>query len=187
MLSDRERSQWLADHILPNESLIRSWLARYSDFEADDIIQEAYVFIIKVDKKNITNPVGYFYTICRNIVYRKYKEMDVINISSISAIQSEMLIDPVPHLEEIVDARSELRFLEEIIQKIPEKYRNVFIERKINGHTQKHCSKKLGISENIVEKRLAHSLALVAKFYSQRESQYKATPIGWIRGNKKIS
>ena len=151
MLANTERSYWLATHILPNEHVVRSWLARFPDFDADDIIQEAYVVLAGSDFTKVTNPVGYFHTICRNLVLRHYKKAQVVTFTDLADIQNDTLIDQTPSVEEIANSRAELRFLEGIIQQLPEKCRTVFIERKINGATQKHCSQKLGISESSVE------------------------------------
>lgn len=187
MLENTERSHWLASYILPNEHIVRSWLARFPDFEADDIIQEAYVILSEADVSNVTNPVGYFHTICRNLVIRHYRKAQVVSVTAIADLQHDILIDQTPSAEDITTARAELRFLEDIIKQLPENCRYVFIDRKINGHTQKDCAKKLGISERSVEKRLARALVLISKFYGQREKAPQNTQTGLTRGNKRLS
>lgn len=187
MLANTERSYWLAQHILPNEHLVRSWLARFSDIETDDIIQEAYVVLAGNDLSKVTNPIGYFHTICRNLVLRHYKKAQVVNVTALADLQNDTLIDQTPSVEEIANSRAELRFLESVIQKLPEKCRVVFIERKINGCPQKDCSKKLGISESSVEKRLARALVLISKFYGQREIEPQKIRTGLTRGAKRHS
>lgn len=187
MLSNTERSHWLARYIVPNEHIVRSWLARFSDFEADDIIQEAYVILSEADISNVTNPVGYFHTICRNLVIRHYKKAQIVSVTAIADLQNDSLIDQTPSAEDITNARAELRFLEDVVQQLPETCRYVFIDRKINGYAQKDCARRLGISERSVEKRLARALVLISRFYGQREKAPHNTPTGLTRGNKRLS
>ncbi|BBC81010.1 RNA polymerase sigma factor [Acetobacter orientalis] len=187
MLASTERSHWLASYILPNEHIVRAWLARFPDFEADDIIQEAYVILSEADISRVSNPVGYFHTICRNLVLRHYKKAQIVNVTALADLQNDSLIDQTPSVEEIANARAELRFLEDAIQQLPEKCRSVFIDRKINGHSQKDCSKKLGISESSVEKRLARALVLISKLYGQREKDPQKAITGLARGNRRLS
>lgn len=187
MLACTERSHWLASYILPNEHMVRAWLARFPDFEADDIIQEAYVILSEADISRVSNPVGYFHTVCRNLVLRHYKKAQIVSVTAIADLQDDSLIEQTPSVEEIADARAELRFLEDAIRQLPEKYRSVFIERKINGHSQKECAKKLGMSESTVEKHLARALVLISKLYGQREKDQQKTIIGLARGNRRHS
>lgn len=107
-------------------------------------------------------------------------------MTAIADILNDTLIDQTPSIEDTLDARAELKFLDQIIQKLPDACRRVFVCRKINGHPQKHCARELGISENSVEKQLARALALIAKSYGQRDmDQRKKT--GLIRGNRRFS
>lgn len=187
MIGDKERSRWLAEHIVPNEHLVRSWLARFQNLEVDDIIQEGYVALSEADISQISNPIGYFHTICRNIVLRHYKKAQVVSVMAIADLQNDALIDQSPSIEDIADSRAELRFLEKIVQQLPVSCRHVFICRKINGCAQKHCAEQLGISENSVEKQLARALVLISKFYGQREKENTKKAIGPVRGNRRLS
>ncbi|MDN7351865.1 RNA polymerase sigma factor [Acetobacter senegalensis] len=186
MVDNQQCCYWLARHILPNEQLVRTWLRRFPNIEVDDIIQEAYVIISEKDINNITNPIAYFHMICRNLVLKNYKKSRIVEIVALTDIQNDALIDQSPSLDAIVDARAELRFLNFVIQSLPERCRNVFIDRKVNGFTQKGCSKNLGISENSVEKQLARALVFISKLYAQRE-KIQATPkTGGVDNEKKI-
>ncbi|GAN68527.1 RNA polymerase sigma factor [Acetobacter orleanensis] len=186
MLADQERGYWLAKHIVPNEHLIRTWLTRFSDIEADDIIQEGYVIISEADVGKIFNPIGYFHTICRNLVLRHYRKAQVVSVTAIADILNDTLVDQTPSIEDTIDARAELRFLDQIIQELPDTCRKVFIYRKIKDYPQKECARKLGISENSVEKQLARALTLIARSYGQRDSDQRKK-VGLVRGNRKFS
>nr|WP_025827661.1 sigma-70 family RNA polymerase sigma factor [Acetobacter persici] len=186
MLADQERSYWLAKHIVPNEHLVRAWLARFPDIEADDIIQEGYVVISEADISRVFNPIGYFHTICRNLVLKHYRRAQIVSVTAIADILNDTLADQTPSIEETLDARAELQFLDQIIQNLPETCRNVFICRKINGSPQKQCARELGLSENSVEKQLARALALIAKSYGQRDMPQRKTT-GPTRGNRRFS
>lgn len=185
MLAGTERSHWLATYILPNEHTVRAWLARFPDFDSDDIIQEAYVILSEADISRVSNPVGYFQTVCRNLVLRHYKKAQIVSVTAIADLQDGSLIEQAPSVEEIADARAEIRFLEDVVQQLPEKCRSVFVNRKINGYSQKECSKQLGISESTVEKQLARALVLISKLYGQREKNAQKAKTGPARGNRR--
>ena len=186
MLGDQHYSYWFARHILPNEHLVRTWLGRFPQIEVDDIIQEAYVIMAEAELDNISNPIAYFYTVCRNLILKHYKKARIVEIVALADVQNDLLADHMPSLEVVADARAELRFLNSVIQRLPERCRNVFIDRKINGFTQKDCAKNRGISENSVEKQLARALLSISKFYAQRDKS-QAIPIRGGVGNDKKS
>ncbi|MFT9417808.1 RNA polymerase sigma factor [Acetobacter sp.] len=185
MLGDQQYSYWLARHVLPNEHHVRTWLGRFSHIEVDDIIQEAYVVMAEAEIDNISNPIAYFYTVCRNLVLKHYKKARIVEIVALADIQSDLLPDHTPSLEAIADARAELRFLNSVIQRLPERCRNVFIDRKINGFTQKDCAKNLGITENSVEKQLARALFSISKLYAQRGKSQTIPVTGGVDNDKK--
>lgn len=185
MRDDQRFTDWLARHILPNEYLVRIKLARFPHIEVDDIIQEAYVIMAEAETDNISNPVAYFYTVCRNLVLKHYKKARVVEIVALADIQNELLVDHTPSLENVADARAELRFLNSVIQSLPERCRDVFIDRKVNGFTQKDCAKIRGISENSVEKQLARALHSISKFYAQRDKSRTDSITRRVKNDKK--
>src|SRR5277367_5693123 len=56
-----ERARWLAQHIVPHERAIRSWLARRThDLDIDDIVREMYARLAALDNvEDIRNPRQY--------------------------------------------------------------------------------------------------------------------------------
>ncbi|MGG6430223.1 RNA polymerase sigma factor [Acetobacter ghanensis] len=166
-----ECSIWLATHILPHEGHIRTWLRRYGDIEADDIIHEAYVVMAQADWASVTNPRAYFVSICRNLVMQHYRRARVVPVTSLALMQTDTMPDTTPSAERVVHARQEIRFLEKAIAKLPSRCRDIFILRRARGLTQKECAAQLSISENIVEKQLARALVFLSKTYSESDRE----------------
>ncbi|MFT8418345.1 MAG: sigma-70 family RNA polymerase sigma factor [Acetobacter sp.] len=172
MLDNTEAcSIWLATHILPHEGHIRSWLRRYGDIEADDIIHEAYVVIAQADWSAVTNPRAYFASVCRNLVMQHYKRARVVQVTSLALMQADTMADSTPSAEQVVHARQEIRFLEKAIAKLPARCRDIFILRRARCLIQKECAEQLNISENIVEKQLARALVFLSNTYSESDRE----------------
>lgn len=114
MLGDQHYSYWFAKHILPNEHVVRTWLGRFPQIEVDDIIQEAYVIMAEAELGNISNPIAYFYTVCRNLILKHYKKARIVEIVALADVQNDLLADHMPSLEAVADARAELRFLNSV-------------------------------------------------------------------------
>src|ERR1700759_4252754 len=57
-LPSNDRARWLAQHIVPHERAIRSWLARRThDLDIDDVVQEMYARLASVENaESIRNP-----------------------------------------------------------------------------------------------------------------------------------
>lgn len=164
-------SIWLATHILPHEGHIRTWLRRYGDIEADDIIHEAYVVMAQADHTAVANPRAYFASVCRNLVMQHYRRARVVQVTSLALMQADSVADAAPSAEQVVHARQEMRFLEKTIARLPARCRDIFILRRARGLTQKECAAQLNISENIVEKQLARALVFLSNAYSDSDRE----------------
>nr|WP_301273320.1 sigma-70 family RNA polymerase sigma factor [Acetobacter okinawensis] len=164
-------SIWLATHILPHEGHIRTWLRRYGDIEADDIIHEAYVVMAQADYAAVANPRAYFASVCRNLVMQHYRRARVVPVTSLALMQADSVADATPSVERVVHARQEMRFLEKTIARLPARCRDIFMLRRARGLSQKECAAQLNISENVVEKQLARALVFLSNAYSDSDRE----------------
>jgi len=84
--------------------------------------------------------------------------------------------------ERYAEARSDLNALQNGMDSLPERCREVISLRKVDGLSQKQVAQKMGITESTVEKHIAKGLRLLSDlFLSQNrnsdESQQKLKPI----------
>ena len=151
------RAIWLAKHVLPYESQLRHWLARrgVDGFEIDDVVQESYARLTMLaEVGHIQSPKAYFFQTALSLVLQEKRRAHVVPIDSyIEAGQIEREA-PVPLQDRQLEAREELARVNEVIDGLPEKCREVFTLRKVYGLSQREIATRLGLSESTVEKHI---------------------------------
>jgi RNA polymerase sigma factor (sigma-70 family) len=176
-----ERALWLAANILPLEPQMRGWLKRVSPagIEIDDLIQEAYAKLAALATvENIAQPKAYFYQIVKRLMGEYVRTAHVVSIDAAAEISQLSMVDQDFSPERIVSGRQELERFYRAVIALPRPCRAVFIMRKFDDKPQKTIALELGISENVVEKRMSRALRmLLAQLQTGVEKLGKSTPI----------
>jgi RNA polymerase sigma-70 factor (ECF subfamily) len=164
-----ERALWLSVEVLPHEAAMRAWLRgkRVSPHDIDDTIQETYAVLATMAAVNqIADPRAYSFSVAYSIVLQRHRRARVVPLTAIEAMTH---FDPPSDelsAERRVAGRQELQRLAAAIADLPVKCRTAFILRKIQGLSQRETAKRMGISENTVEKHIAkgvhHLMAMFA-------------------------
>lgn len=161
-----DRIAWLAAHVLPHEPALRAWLATRGigpmlSGEVDDIVQEAYAALVSLDSvAHIHEPRAYLFTTARSILLQQLRRAKVVQIEAVSEI--ERLQPGDSHTpERHMSAHQELRRLQALIAALPGKCREAFTLRRVEGLSQRDIARRMGISENTVEKHVGKALRLL--------------------------
>ena len=164
-----ERARWLAQHILPHERAIRSWLARRThDLDIDDIIQEMYARLAALENvEDIRNPRQYAAQTAISITINLARHARVVPMLPFADFEELGLTSLDPSPEHAVSAQDELRELETALQELPTLCRTAFLLRRIDGLSQKEVAEKLGISIKTVEKYMAQSVRFLIDLYGR--------------------
>ena len=164
-----ERALWLATYVMPHEAAVRGWLkrGRHLHSDIDDIIQETYAKLVSVaDVAGIDNVRAYFFRTAYSVVADRLRRKDVISMASIAEVEHlQAGIDAITPEDSLL-ARNELQILSEMLRRLPDKTRRVFVLRRVSGLSQKEVSKKTGIPESTVEKHIAKAIKLLMAAYS---------------------
>jgi RNA polymerase sigma-70 factor (ECF subfamily) len=166
MHSDETITEWLARYILPHEGSVRARLRRtdMTTDDIDDVIQEAYARLAALpDFKQISNPGAYFLQVARNIMFDQFRRSRIVRIESFAELEFLNVKQDVPDAECQLSTRQELKRLWNLVQNLPNRCRDIFIMRKIEGLSQKDISKRLGVTENTVESQVQRGLRLILK------------------------
>lgn len=124
---------------------------------AKDIVQESFIALWKrreslSDNSNIKSLL---YTICKNrainMIRDEKKFMNNIEMSALSDANIKSLSYIQPDLMEEVEIEKKIKNL---IDSLPEKYKEVFIKSRSEEKTYSEISKELNISQKAVEKRM---------------------------------
>lgn len=125
--------------------------------EIEDIVQETYVRLCQVEKKeNITQPRSFLLKTARNLALDHIKRAEVRLVDGVDNI------DEIPDLTTQDDAvyqqvANDQEFTQycEAVRLLPVQCRKVFVLKKVYGYSQKEIAQQLNISESTVEKHVA--------------------------------
>src|SRR6059058_5627674 len=147
--------EWVAMNVLPFEAELRARLRKIckDTDEVDDVVQEIYCRILKLDSiDKIYEARGYVMQMARNILIDQYRRESVVDIQAVASLDELDIEDPRPCPEQVVMARAELRWVLGLVSNLPDRCKQVFCARKIYGLSQLDTAESLGLSENVVEK-----------------------------------
>lgn len=164
-----ERALWLATQVMPHEPAVRSWLrrGRQAEVDIDDVIQETYAKLVTVaEVSEIRNVRAYFFRAAHSVVMSRMRRKSVVSIRSLAEVESLQLAVEELTPEDTVMARNELQVLAELISRLPEKTRRIFLLSRVSGLSQKEVSRRTGIAESTVEKHIARGLGLLMTAYA---------------------
>jgi DNA-directed RNA polymerase specialized sigma24 family protein len=117
-LPSHDRARWLAQHIVPHERAIRSWLARRThDLDIDDIVQEMYARLASVENaESIRNPRQYAAQTAISIALNLARHARVVPMIPIGDFEELGLASLEPSPERAVNSQDELKELENTLK-----------------------------------------------------------------------
>lgn len=141
------------------KELLRYLIRRTGDLHAaEDVTMQAYTCALQHqhDGHTIAHPRAFLYQSARNLLANQAKRQAVeARILETLAIVGAA---EVPSVERQVDARQQLRRLEELLDAMPAKRRNAFILVRIHGMRYAQAAAHMQISEAAVEKHIIRAL-----------------------------
>ncbi|WP_449253235.1 RNA polymerase sigma factor [Brevundimonas naejangsanensis] len=164
-----ERALWLASHVLPLEAGLRGWLRRshQPDFEIDDIIQEAYAKLATApDVSGIRNVKAYVYRTAYSVMVSRLRRKSVVSIQTLADLDILQTATDDASPEEQAIARNELQLLMQMLGRLPDKTRRIFLLSRVSGLSQKEIVRETGYPESTVEKHIAKGFSLLISAYS---------------------
>jgi RNA polymerase sigma-70 factor (ECF subfamily) len=175
---DRERTRWFLRNVLPHEPALRAWLSRMTvtGIEPDDIIQEAYTILADMERVDtIGFPRAYLFQIARSLISRHVRRARIIPLHAIDDIERFDYPDDTPSPEQYAIDRDELRELARAIAAMPEKTREAFVLRRVNGLSQREIASQMRISENTVEKHISRGIRFLVAWFGHGGNQRSQT------------
>ncbi|WP_312736180.1 sigma-70 family RNA polymerase sigma factor [Brevundimonas sp.] len=164
-----ERALWLASQVMPHEAGLRGWLrrSRQSEFDIDDIVQEAYAKLVTTpDVAAIGNVRAYFYRTAYSVLVSRLRRKSVVSIHSLADIEAlQAAVDTITPEDQLM-ARNALQQLSDVIRRMPEKTQRVFVLSRVSGLSQKEVARQTGFPESTVEKHIAKGFSLLMDAYA---------------------
>lgn len=157
---------WISNEILPHETEIRRRLRAggVPVRDEDDIIQEAYCRIsMLADISHIRSGRAYFHITARNILLEQLRQSRVVSLKSMAEWEDFPFPDEAPGPEQEASGRQELERVRRLVTALPERCRAVFTMARFQNLPQREIARRLGITENVVEKLTAQGLRTILK------------------------
>jgi RNA polymerase sigma-70 factor (ECF subfamily) len=127
-----------------------------SQEDIDDVIQEAYCRLSALDGfEAVDRPDAYFFSIARNLLGAQMRRSKIVQIEAVAEIEALSPFDDAPSQERQAGGRIELARIREILADMPDRRRQIFEMRKIEGVPQREIAERLNISVSVVENEAA--------------------------------
>jgi len=161
--------RWFAREILSLEPMLNRFLRRKWRDEAEipDLRQEAYIRVYDAARRNrplLAKP--FLFLTVRNLMIDRLRQKNIVSIETMADFGWSNVSDDKPSPEQNTAARQELQLLQEALDALPERCRQVVVLRKVEGLSQREVAGRLGVTEDIVEHQLAKGLRLLARSLS---------------------
>lgn len=156
----------MGSNIVPHESALRARLRSLGvpEDEIGDIVQDAYLKIAKLDSvRHIRNGRAYFFATARTLLLDRLRRERIVRIDSMTELQALTFADDEPGPEQRVTAAQELDRVLGLIRVLPDRCREIFELRRLQGLPQREIAERLGLPEHTVEAQATRGLKLILK------------------------
>lgn len=140
-----------------SDAVFRYCLFKVSNRDlALDLVQETFTKTWQyiVDGKKVDNIKAFVFRVANNLIIDEYRKSKSVSLDEIE----EGGVEVGKTEGSTVTFSVEIKHLLRVIDKMPEKYREVILMRYVSGLPPKDIGKILGVSENVVSVRLNRAL-----------------------------
>ncbi len=165
-----ERALWLAEHVLPCEQGLRDWLRRRmaQPQDVDDVIQETYAILAALaDVSHVRAPRAYVYQVAQSVVLQQLRRAQVVSMEMVAEFDRLPMTGEEASPERLASSRQELNKVTALIAQLPDKCRQAFVLRRVEGFSQREIAERMQISENTVEKHVCKGIRLLMESMKQ--------------------
>lgn len=167
-MTDSDVSAWFVREVLPLEAALVRFLRRGWRNENDikDLRQDVYAEVYEAAKKEIPYPVKPFvFTVARNLLIDRARRSQVVSIDAVADPDALGIAVDEPGPDRSVMARQELHQLQAALNRLPDRWRDAVIMRKIEGLSRAEIAARMGIAEATVSQHLAAGMAALTNLF----------------------
>jgi len=153
-----DHSLWFTKEVEPHEVDLRRYLrGRFPSIsDLDDLVQETYMRVFRAKSAGrVREARPYLFVTARNIALDLIRRDKKVSINGVVDIEPLAVVEDRPSIEEALIHDQELDYLRQAIEALPDRCRQVFKLRKLEGLSHQMIAEKLGISKHTVNAHLA--------------------------------
>lgn len=178
--NSNERAVWVARYVMPHDLALRRWLRsrQFSGIDIDDVVQETYAVLCALPSfDHIRNPKQYAFQTAYSIIVTQLRRANIVSITSVADLEGLETVAEEPSPERQVCDCEELKIVQEVIDSLPQRVRDVFVLRRIEKLSQREVAQRLGLSENVVVKCVGQGVRALAAAFKRGGKMPLARPI----------
>ena len=130
--------------------------------DVDDVIQETYAILAALaDVSHVRQPRAYVYSVAQSVVLQQLRRAQVVSIEAVAEIERVAIGGEEACPERTASSRQELARIGALIESLPDKCRQAFVLRRVEGYSQREIAQRMQISENTVEKHICKGIRVL--------------------------
>jgi len=168
VMTTSDVNAWFVREVLPLEAMLMQFLRRGWRNSADvkDLCQDVYIRIYEAAQKEIPDPAKAFvFATARNLLIDRIRKEHVVSIEAVADLDALGIALDEPGPDRSAMARQELRQLQGALDRLPQRWRDAVVMRKIDGLSRPEIAARMGIAEPTVSQHLAAGMAALADFF----------------------
>lgn len=131
---------------------------------ASDLVQDTFLRIAQLDNlERILSAPSYLFRVAHNLMIDHHRRFGAKRFEKDASAFFETLVDEASGPEELAFDALALEHLESLLERMPERTRDVFLLCRVEGMTHKETARYLRISTSSVQKHMAMALARIGK------------------------
>ena len=167
MTGARRVDDWFLREVIPLEgSLMRLFRAHWRNAsEASDLRQELYVGLYEAGRENLpVNTRAFVFRAARNLLINRARREQVVSIDLVAELEALDIGADTLTPERHLSAREDLRRLQQGLDLLPARCREVIVLRRIEGLSQRDAAARMGVTEHTVERQMVIGMRALMDF-----------------------
>lgn len=159
-------SEWLAGEMQRLEPAVRGYLeSHYPSIEADDVVQESYLKILRARATTGINSVkAYFFAVARNTARTLFRRRKIYSPIAVNELPEQWVVDPGRDAAETTNVHLRHALVVQAIDRLPDRCRMVISLAALEGCSSAEIATRLRTSEVTVRVQLARGVKKCADF-----------------------
>ena len=167
MVDDEQLQAWFDREVFPLEAALTRYIRRHWRNESDvaDLRQEIYVRVYASAQSQLPlHPKAFLFTAARNHLINVARSARVVSLDLVADLDASFPDLAGTDLERQLSAREELRRVQQGLERLPPRCRQVMMLRRVEGLSTRDVATQLGISVSTVENQLIHGVRALTDF-----------------------